>query len=46
MSNKLYVWVLAITILLGTVGTVAMILHTVDAYEHSSIVHYIASERW
>ena len=27
-------------------GTVAMMVYTVDAYEHSSIVHYIASERW
>ncbi len=46
MSNKVYAWVLAVTLLLCVVGTVAMILYTVDAYEHSSIVHYIASERW
>lgn len=46
MSNKLYMWLLAITLLLCIGGTVAMILYTVDAYEHSSIVHYIASEWW
>lgn len=46
MSNKVYAWVLAVTVLLGAAMSVAMILYTVDAYEHSSIVHYIASERW
>ena len=46
MSNKVYAWVLAIVILLGVASSVAMMVYTVDAYEHSSIVHYIASERW
>lgn len=46
MSNRLYAWVLAITVLLGVALSAAMIAYTVDAYKHSSIVHYIASERW
>lgn len=46
MSNKLYAWLLAVTLLVCIGGTLGMIFYTVDAYEHSSIVHYIGSEWW
>ena len=46
MNNTLYTWLLAVTLGICLIGTACMLLYTLDAYEHSSIIHYIASEWW
>ena len=46
MNNTLYLWILSITLGVCLLATAGMLIYTLDAYEHSSIIHYIATEWW
>lgn len=46
MKTKTFIWILAIVLLLGTVFTICHLLYMAEAYEHSSIIQFIAGENW
>jgi len=46
MNNTLYLWIVSVTLAVCLLGTAAMLFYTMDAYEHSSIIYYIATEWW
>lgn len=46
MSDKVFCILMAALIVLGIACSVALVAYTVYAYQHSSIIYYIASERW